>query len=96
MPLFVIERNFAERLEVTPEGAAEINLINDQESVRWLISFLSVDKKRTFCLYEATSSQAIREAARRAGIPADVIIQVDQEIMPSGDTLPISGERFAE
>ncbi|MDX1614880.1 MAG: DUF4242 domain-containing protein [Candidatus Promineifilaceae bacterium] len=96
MPLFVIERNFAERLEVTAEGAAEVNLINDQESVRWLISFLSVDKKKTFCLYEATSSQAIRKAARRAGIPADVIIEVDQEIMPSGDTHPISGERFAE
>jgi hypothetical protein len=28
----MIERNFAEQLEVTPEGAAVINQINDEES----------------------------------------------------------------
>ncbi len=94
MPIFIIERNFAEKLQVTPEGAAEINEINDQESVRWLISFLSVDKKKTFCLYEASSAEAIRRAAERAGIPADVIIEVDQEIVPSGSTHALSLERF--
>jgi hypothetical protein len=94
MPIFLIERNFAEKLQVTPEGAAEINEINDQESVRWLISFLSVDKKKTFCLYEASSAEAIRRAAERAGIPADVIIEVDQEIVPSGSTHALSLERF--
>ena len=52
MPIYLIERNFAEQLEVTADEAARINLINDEESVRWLISFLSVDKKKTFCLYE--------------------------------------------
>ncbi len=96
MPIFMIERNFAEKLEVTPEGAAEINEINDEESVRWLISFLSVDKKRTFCLYEASSADEIREAARRAGIPADEIIEVGEEILPSGQTLPLRTERYTE
>ena len=96
MPIFLIERNFAEQLEVTPEGAAAINLINDEESVRWLISFLSVDKKKTFCLYEASSAEAIREAARRAGIPADTIIEVGSEIVPSGETNPFRRERYAE
>lgn len=96
MPIYMIDHNFAEKLEVTPEGAAEINLINDEESVRWLISFLSVDKKKTFCLYEASSAEAIREAARRAGIPADVIIEVGIEIVPSGQIDPIRKERFAE
>jgi hypothetical protein len=94
MPIFIIERNFAEKLQVTPEGAAEIKEINDQETVRWLISFLSVDKKKTFCLYEASSAEAIRRAAERAGIPADVIIEVDQEIVPSGSTHALSLERF--
>jgi hypothetical protein len=96
MPIYMIERNFAEKLEVTPEGAAEINLINDEESVRWLISFLSVDKKKTFCLYEASSAEALREAARRAGIPADAIIEVGEEIMPSGKTEALRPERFEE
>jgi hypothetical protein len=96
MPIYLIERNFAEQLEVTPEGAAAINLINEEESVRWLISFLSVDKKKTFCLYEASSADAIIKAARRAGIPADTIIEVGGEIIPSGETNPFNAERFAE
>jgi hypothetical protein len=44
--------------------------------VRWLFSFLSADKRKTYCLYEAPSAEAIRGAARRAKIPADVVIQV--------------------
>lgn len=94
MPIFIIERNFAEKLQVTPESATEINEINDQENVRWLISFLSVDKKKTFCLYEASSAEAIRKAAERAGIPADVITEVSEEIIPSGATHALSLERF--
>jgi hypothetical protein len=96
MPIYLIERNFAEQLEVTAEGAAVINQINDEESVRWLISFLSVDKKKTFCLYEASSAEAIREAARRAGIPADTIIEVGAEIVPSGKTNLFNAERYTE
>jgi hypothetical protein len=94
VPVFMIERNFAEQLEVTPEVAAVVNQINDEESVRWLISFLSVDKKKTFCLYEATSADAIREAADRAGIPADTIIEVDSEVLPTGQTQGFDQGRF--
>jgi hypothetical protein len=96
MPIYMIERNFAEKLQMTPETAAVLNELNDQESVRWLVSFLSVDKKKTFCLYEASSAEAIREAARRAGIPADAIIEVGSEILPSGRTDPIRTDRFAQ
>jgi len=94
MPVYLIERNFAEQLEVTPDGAAAINLINDEESVRWLVSFLSVDRKKTFCLYEASSAEAIREAARRSGIPADTIIEVGAEILPNGETNPFNFQRY--
>jgi hypothetical protein len=82
MPRFMIERNFAERLEMTKEGTERVNLINDEEGVRWLLTFLSADKRKTYCLYEAESAEAIRNAARRNDIPADVIIQVD-EITPA-------------
>jgi uncharacterized protein DUF4242 len=87
MALFLIERNWAEQLEVTPEAAAEVKLINDDVGVRWLLSFLTGDKKKTYCLYEAVSAEAIREAARRAGIPADVIEEVSElrpEMFESG------------
>ncbi len=81
MPLYLIERNFARKLQVTPDGAAEISEINDKESVRWLISFLSVDRKKTFCLYEAASAAAFRTVAEQAGIPADAIIEIDDEVV---------------
>jgi hypothetical protein len=78
MPRFIIERNFAEKLELTKEGVERVDLINDEEGVKWIFSFLSADKRKTHCLYEAENADAIRNAARRANIPADTIIEVDQ------------------
>lgn len=78
MALFVIERQFAEQLVVTPESARLVGEINDAVGVHWLFSFLSADKKKTYCLYEAPSAEAIREAARRANLPADVIVEVTE------------------
>ena len=48
--------------------------------MHWVYSFLSADRKKTYCLYEAPSAEAIRDAATRLGIPADVITEVDQYI----------------
>jgi hypothetical protein len=78
MPLFVIERNFAEQLDPDALDREGIRLVNDDVGVRWLYSFLSADRKKTYCLYEAPSAEAIKEAADRLGIPADVIVAVDQ------------------
>jgi hypothetical protein len=76
MPRFLIERNFAEAIEATKEGADAVVRANDAEGVRWLFSFLTPDKRKTYCLYEAPNAEAIRAAARRANIPADVVIEV--------------------
>jgi hypothetical protein len=78
MPLFVIERHFAEQIEMTRDSASEIALINADVGVQWLFSFLSADRKKSYCLYEAPSAETIREAARRANIPADVIVEVSE------------------
>ena len=82
MPRFIIERSFADRLELTKDDVDAIQRINDDSAVKWIVSFLSPDKKKTYCPYEASSADAIREAARRNNIPADVIIEVD-EISPA-------------
>ena len=84
MPIFMVERNFAEELEPSVEAADGINRINGHEGVRWMFSFLSADKRKTYCLYEAPSPEAIRTAAARAGLPADVIVEVKNRIMPDG------------
>jgi hypothetical protein len=78
MPLFLIERNYAEQIEVNRAGVAEVTQINVDVGVQWLFSFLSADKKKSYCLYEAPSPEAIREAARRANLPADVIVEVGE------------------
>jgi hypothetical protein len=78
MPLFIIERNYAEQLEFTRDDAVQITRINADVGVNWLFSFLSADKKKTYCLYEAPSAEVIRDAARRANVPADVIIEVSE------------------
>lgn len=84
MPIFMIERRFAEDLEASAEVADRINRINDEEGVRWLYSFLSADKRKTYCLYEAPFADAIRRAAERAGLPADVIVELGDRMLPDG------------
>ena len=76
MPLYVIERAFAEELELTSDDVRLIDEINADEGVRWLFSFLSADRRHTYCLYEAPSPEAIRAAAKRANVPADAIVEV--------------------
>jgi hypothetical protein len=78
MPLFLIERNFAEEVKLDDATAAQIRHINDEIGVQWLYSFLSADKRKTYCLYEAPNAEAIRMAAGRLNIPADVIIPVSE------------------
>ncbi len=78
MPLYMVERNFAEQLQPTADTAAAVKQVNVDVGVHWLFSFLSADKKKTYCLYEAENPEAIREAARRLNIPADAIIEVGE------------------
>jgi hypothetical protein len=77
MPLFVIERTFAEQLELSSDDVKLIEEINADEGVRWLFSFLSADRRRTYCLYEAPSAAAIMTAARRGDIPVDAVVEVE-------------------
>jgi Protein of unknown function (DUF4242) len=78
MPLFLIERNFVEQLEVSRDDVVQAIQVNADVGVQWLFSFLSADKKKTYCLYEAPSAEAIREAAQRLNVPADVIVEVGE------------------
>jgi len=78
MPRYIIERNFAEKLEVDDDAKQHIREINDEEGVEWIFSFLSADKRKTYCLYEAPDGDSLRKAAERLGIPADVITPVDR------------------
>lgn len=77
MPMFVIERTFADQLDLSGDDVKRIEEVNADEGVRWLFSFLSADRRRTYCLYEAPSAEAIMSAAKELEIPADEIIEVE-------------------
>ncbi len=78
MPVYVIERHFADQLDLSTDEVNLLEDINADEGVNWLYSFLSADRHRSYCLYEAPSPDAIIAAARRAGIPADVVTEVSR------------------
>lgn len=90
MPLFMIERVFADRLDPATIDAEGIKLANDGAEVEWLYSFLSADKRKTYCLYEAPSADAIRRAAAMAGLPVDVITEVASRVNPDASEVSIS------
>ena len=78
MPLYLIERTFADQLEISSDEVNLIEEINEDVGVSWLFSFLSADRHRTYCLYEAPSPDAIMTAATRADIPVDEIVEVSR------------------
>jgi len=78
MALFLIERSFAEQLDLTGEDVRVIEDINADEGVNWLFSFLSAERRRSYCLYEAPSPDQIITAAKRANVPVDKIVEVSK------------------
>ena len=81
MPRFVVERTFPAGLAapMTDDGAdarRRIIAINANLGVTWVTSYVSGDQGKTYCIYDAPSSDAIRHAAIRLGLPVDGIMQV--------------------
>jgi hypothetical protein len=81
MARFIVERTFPKGLMVpiTDEGAAgcaKIVGLNAEYGVTWVHSYVNPDKSKSFCVYDAPSPEAIRQAARCTNLPVDSITQV--------------------
>jgi hypothetical protein len=81
MPRYLVERHFPDGLAVPPnaEGAqacAGIVHSNATQGVTWIHSYVSADRRDTFCIYDAPSPDAIRETASRNGLPVGAIREV--------------------
>ena len=87
MPVYMIERSFAEQLDLNEDDVRVIEEVNADEGVRWLFSFLSADRRRTYCLYEAPSPDAILRAAEKANVPADEVVEVGAAVPQFGGRL---------
>jgi hypothetical protein len=82
MSRYLVEREFPDGLAIPlDEAGAQVclNVIgnNADLGVTWVQSYLTLDKQKTFCIYDAPSPEAIRQAARRNGLPVDRITQVN-------------------
>ena len=85
MPRYLIERTVG---TLTPEqieavSRRSIEVLTDMRDVVWIRSYVSDVDGKIYCEYEAPSADAIREHARRAGLPVDRIIEIALEISPA-------------
>jgi hypothetical protein len=81
MPRYVIERTFPNGVQIpqTEVGARFCRGVvanNAQEGVTWLHSYVTPDRGKTFCIYDAPSPEAIRCVAEKNGLPVDAITEV--------------------
>jgi len=81
MPRYIVQRSFPDKLEIPiADGGREflhgVVEKNAEEGVTWVSSYVSEDKTRSFCVYDAPTPEAIRKTAARNELPVDRITQV--------------------
>ena len=81
MARYLVERTFPDGLTIpmTSEGATACLSVVDHNAelaVTWVHSYVTEDKKKTFCIYDAPDPEAIRDAATMNSLPSDSITQV--------------------
>lgn len=81
MPRYLVERTFSEGLALptNSEGAqASANVVrnNMKDGVTWIHSYVTPDRRKTYCIYDGPSPEAIRVVAKANGLPVDRISEV--------------------
>jgi hypothetical protein len=81
MPRYLVERTFPEGLHIPMDERGEkacsgVVQNNLGEDVTWVHSYVSEDKRSTWCIYDAPSPEAIRKTATRNRLPVDRISEV--------------------
>jgi hypothetical protein len=81
MPRYLVERSFPEGLRIPIDAEGEKACLgvvagNAEQGVTWVHSYVSADKRRTFCIYDAPTPEAVRKAAARNRLPVDAITEV--------------------
>ena len=81
MHRYVVERTFPNGLnipmtEVGKDICLNVVSTNAEDQVTWVQSYVSEDKKKTYCIYDAPSPEAIRKAAKNNKLPVDKITEV--------------------
>jgi len=81
MHRYLVERTFPNGLNIPIDQVGVdmcLNVVsnNAEDNVTWIHSYVTKDKKKSFCIYDAPSPEAIRKSAKMNGLPVDNIIEV--------------------
>ena len=81
MPRFMVERTFPDGLKIPTNEQGAVSCLgvvgkNAEQGVTWVHSYVSDDKKKTYCIYDGPTPDAIRKAAEKTGLPIDRITRV--------------------
>jgi len=81
MPRYLVQRSFPAGLDIPLDAYGETQLrsivqTNTDDSVTWLHSYVSTDRRTSFCIYDGPSPEAIRRTATRNRLPVDSITEV--------------------
>jgi hypothetical protein len=82
MPRYLVERSFPDGLSIpiTAEGAKAVGSVvshNAEYGVTWVHSYVTPDRKQTFCIYDAPEPEAVRKAADCNKLPVGRITEVN-------------------
>ncbi len=81
MPRYMVQRAFPDGLRIPVDNGGvdicrKVVEQNAEEGVTWVHSYVSADRRTTFCIYDAPTPEAIRKTATRNDLPVDQITQV--------------------
>lgn len=81
MPRYVIERDFPDGLVIPVDSTGATACLgvverNADQEVTWIHSYVSEDKRKTFCIYDGPGPEAIRSTAKKNGLPVNRITEV--------------------
>ena len=76
MPRYLVERTFDHSWPADDEGRCRRIVEGNDDQVTWLHSYVREDGRKSFCMYEAPTPEAIRRSAARNDLPIDSIVSV--------------------
>jgi Protein of unknown function (DUF4242) len=81
MPRYLVERTFQEgaALPGPSKGLQERQEFLENNAfagVTWVYSYVAPDNRKSFCIYDAPTPEALRQAAQRNDLPVDRITEV--------------------
>ena len=78
MPRYLVERDFPAGLPIGADSdgfdaCREVVRRNAEDGVTWVHSYVTADRRSTYCIYDAPTPEALRRVAARNRLPVSRI-----------------------